>query len=96
MVVDDDGRKRDDDDLPEEVLKPGALYRDCAVIRLNVRKPDIHPEEKETEKRLIDDGEYGGEVLGRLVWENFEASLKHREKSSGSDEVAPGSEKKQQ
>lgn len=28
----------------------------------------------------MEDGEYGGQVLGQIVWESFEASLKEREK----------------
>lgn len=93
MVVDGDGKVKDDDDLPEEVLRPGALYRDCAVIRINVRKPEVPLDEGQAEKKITDDGEYGGEVMGRLVWENYETSLKYREKDGGSKS---SSEKKKQ
>lgn len=93
MVVDGDGKVKDDDDLPEEVLRPGALYRDCAVIRINVQKPEVPLDEGQAEKKITDDGEYGGEVMGRLVWENYETSLKYREKDEGSK---TNSEKKKQ
>ncbi|KAJ4471452.1 hypothetical protein J3R30DRAFT_1080303 [Lentinula aciculospora] len=80
-------------DLPEEVLKPGALYAECAVVRLTVPSPSL--EEDTSEKRskkhkgkgqaagknsetldLPDDGELGGELAGRRVWEAFEEALK--------------------
>jgi hypothetical protein len=35
--------------------------------------------EKEKEKAHDDDGELGGEVTGRLVWESFEKALKEWE-----------------
>jgi hypothetical protein len=86
-------------DMPEEVLVPGALYADCAVVvNLTVKldNPDIHQKmqenddvnksgetktSKEHKRRdevieLPDDGEYGGELAGRLVWEAYEAGLK--------------------
>lgn len=83
--------------MPEEVLVPGALYADCAVVvKLTVKldNPDTQMQvndevksgaktstnKKETRKRevieLPDDGEYGGELAGRLVWEAYEAGLK--------------------
>jgi hypothetical protein len=70
-----------------EVLKPGALYSDCAVLDL-VIPPSLQTEEEEQidarkdakkeqgELELPDDGELGGEKLGRRVWEYFEAELK--------------------
>jgi hypothetical protein len=85
-------------DMPEEVLVPGALYADCAVvvnltvkldnpdIQLQVNDEEVKSGAKETStnketKRgevieLADDGEYGGELAGRLVWEGYEAGLK--------------------
>ena len=96
MRADTDGKQKNIDDSPEEVLKPGALYRDCSVVRINVRKPDIHTEEKQEDDGVADDGEYGGEKLGRSVWENFEASLKHREKNVVSDKPTTSSENKEQ
>ncbi|KAI0629657.1 hypothetical protein C8Q77DRAFT_1015410, partial [Trametes polyzona] len=73
-----------------EVLKPGALYRECAVVQLDVPRPPAPPlDEKEkgakkkgkkaAEEPIIvmeDDGEYGGEAVGRAVWEWYEARLK--------------------
>ena len=87
-------------DMPEEVLVPGALYADCAVVvnlavKLDTSNPDILQQmqvkdevkksgaagtstnkEKREVIELPDDGEYGGELAGRLVWEAFEAGLK--------------------
>ncbi|KAG6885091.1 hypothetical protein C0993_005974 [Termitomyces sp. T159_Od127] len=74
-------------DVPEEVLKPGALYAECAVVRLAVPTPSETPtSEKKSQKgkgkeleevlEIPDDGEYGGEVMGRLVWEAYEDALK--------------------
>ena len=87
-------------DIPgEEVLVPGALYADCAVVvnltvKLGDNNPDIRMQveevksgaetstnkEEKTRKgnvvELTDDGEYGGELAGRLVWEAYEAGLK--------------------
>ncbi|KAJ7763174.1 hypothetical protein DFH07DRAFT_917270 [Mycena maculata] len=92
---------------PEEVLKPGALYAECAVVRLDVGVSEKEKEREaaaEAEKRaeatagaakgkgkgkhkgeeekreevleVPDDGELGGELAGRLVWEAYEAGLK--------------------
>ncbi|KAG6901751.1 hypothetical protein C0995_008316 [Termitomyces sp. Mi166 len=75
-------------EMPEEVLKPGALYADCAVVRLTVPTPSDTPaSEKKPQKgkgkegleevlEIPDDGEYGGEAMGRLVWEAYEDALK--------------------
>ncbi|KAF5374678.1 hypothetical protein D9615_008988 [Tricholomella constricta] len=82
-------------EMPEEVLKPGALYADCAVVKLKIPVPvdPLASEQKPTkEKRkgkekdeegleeevleIPDDGEFGGEVMGRLVWEAYEDALK--------------------
>ncbi|KAF9055932.1 hypothetical protein BJ165DRAFT_459711 [Panaeolus papilionaceus] len=94
-------------DMPVEVLRPGALYRECAMVRLGVK---ISDELQQREKELLaeraknkgkakqkesksgaplqeevldiaDDGEYGGELAGRLVWEKYEESLKIWEKN---------------
>ncbi len=92
--------------LSGEMLLPGALYAECAVVKLNVK---ITPEMKEEDKKyreeaalkrekdatkagkgksteesslseevldIPDDGEYGGELAGRLAWEGYEAALK--------------------
>ncbi|KAF4598920.1 hypothetical protein EYR38_007333 [Pleurotus pulmonarius] len=67
-----------------EVLKPGALYSDCAVVPINVLSSRfLVPEDANksdgaaTEEgvTLEDDGEYGGELAGRLVWEGYEHAL---------------------
>ncbi|EIW54094.1 uncharacterized protein TRAVEDRAFT_74364 [Trametes versicolor FP-101664 SS1] len=72
-----------------EVLKPGALYRECAVVPLDVPRPPTpvleekdkknkksKPEEEPVQE---DDEEYGGEAVGRAVWEWYEARLKEWE-----------------
>ncbi|KAJ7143915.1 hypothetical protein C8R44DRAFT_759138 [Mycena epipterygia] len=83
---------------PEEVLKPGALYAECAVVRLQVKLPqaeidadvksaedaekknaasgDAQKKKREEVLEVPDDGELGGELAGRLVWEWYEAALK--------------------
>ncbi|KAI0645008.1 hypothetical protein C8Q79DRAFT_893085, partial [Trametes meyenii] len=71
-----------------EVLKPGALYRECAVVPLDVPRPPAPASAPEKGKKgkapaeasaLEDDGEYGGEAVGRAVWEWYEARLKEWE-----------------
>ena len=76
----DDKRKR----TPEEVLKPGALYAECAVIPLHIPVISIPPAEdkgqsKDSETRdgsPPDDGELGGVALGTQVWDDYERELK--------------------
>jgi hypothetical protein len=85
-------------ELPEEVLRPGALYAECAMVQLKINlPPEVIEEDKKTrqqkkekakgkEKEKVpltedvldigDDGEYGGELAGRLVWESYEQALK--------------------
>jgi len=89
------------DELTIEVLKPGALYADCSVVRVTPRaQPPKRTLSKDGEEKkakgkgkqtdkvedksgtLPDDGEMGGEPLGRHVWENFEAALRVWEKSN--------------
>ncbi|KII95450.1 hypothetical protein PLICRDRAFT_48409 [Plicaturopsis crispa FD-325 SS-3] len=89
----------DDDKSPEEILKPGALYSECAVVKLRVPVP-LEPEpepssakgkEKGMEEesvKVFNDGELGGEVAGRLVWESFESGLKDWEKENPVNEKA--------
>jgi hypothetical protein len=89
-------------DIPdEEVLVPGALYADCAVVvnlKVELDKPNniqmqrndegknlgAADKEKKREEviELPDDGEYGGELAGRLVWEAYEAGLKAWERGN--------------
>ena len=89
------------DELAVEVLRPGALYADCSVVRvaLGAQPHSKTPSEggrneaakgkgKQTDKtedgsgNLPDDGEMGGEPMGRQVWENFEAALRIWEKAN--------------
>jgi len=90
-----------------ELLKPGALYSDCAVVHLKMKPPEPRPSVKgkgkesdvqdNDELSLPDDGELGGELAGRLVWEAFEEALKtwdlenpQKEKVNNSEGSAPG------
>ncbi|OCH89403.1 hypothetical protein OBBRIDRAFT_794269 [Obba rivulosa] len=91
----------------EEVLKAGALYRECAVVTTSIPVPPSFAdalagadEKTEAAKKkgkqstnqgqnaaergggLPDDGELGGEVLGRAVWEWYEVKLKAWEERS--------------
>ena len=95
--------------LPEEILKPGALYAECSVVTLNLAKPTIadksansNGKEKgnDSDKNkgkagvvLEDDGEMGGEELGRMVWEQYEAQLKVWEKSESDNAVGKKEDK---
>ncbi|TFK68484.1 hypothetical protein BDN72DRAFT_841780 [Pluteus cervinus] len=107
--------KRSPDDDPIEVLKPGALYAECAVVNLDLSKvviesaPDTSDETKPKSKKekgkekekasgqglqeevleIEDDGELGGEVLGRRVWEAYEDALKAWEKADPSPPPPP-------
>jgi len=79
----------------EEVLRPGALYANCGVVNLDVKLDpallvDLKDKDKDKDKDigagsasgLEDDGEYGGEVAGRAVWELFEEKAKEWEHES--------------
>ena len=105
-------------ELPEEVLRPGALYAECATVKLKVNIPEelIEEDKKSRESKtssedkhkhkgkgkesnvenegkekvslqeevldIEDDGEYGGELAGRLVWESYERALRVWEKET--------------
>ena len=82
--------------VDEEVLKPGALYRECAVVQQVVpglpssdagakEKEEVRGKEKGKleETGFPDDGELGGEAVGRVAWEWYEARLKHWEATTG-------------
>lgn len=96
------------EDLFTEVLKPGALYRECAVVTPFVpplppppeglsekqaeeksatkpgeKKSQTGRDNKEAEENIVieDDGELGGESVGRVVWEWYERRLKAWEAS---------------
>ncbi|KZT03881.1 uncharacterized protein LAESUDRAFT_738043 [Laetiporus sulphureus 93-53] len=83
----------------EEVLKPGALYRECAVVQVALpplpKRPSPPAGEKADKGKakgkakemagvtetashtgFTDDGEFGGETMGRAVWEWYEDRLK--------------------
>jgi hypothetical protein len=105
----------------EEVLLPGALYADCAAVKLQVKIPE-EMKEKDREARIeaakqkresakngkgkmregaaldeevidiADDGEYGGELAGRLVWEEYEGALKLWEKENPAKAEEPKKE----
>ncbi|EGN92784.1 hypothetical protein SERLA73DRAFT_190644 [Serpula lacrymans var. lacrymans S7.3] len=87
------------DALPEEVLKAGALYRECAVVNLKVppleRPPSSLDSGKKGEEKDIpipDDGEWGGVDLGQSVWEHFETALKEWEKAHPAPDEKPSQE----
>ncbi|KAF7797126.1 hypothetical protein EIP86_008318 [Pleurotus ostreatoroseus] len=85
-------------DLFTEVVKPGALYRECSVVSISVpplptvadgdtkanqqrtAKDDLKKKGPSTglgeELVIEEDGEYGGESMGRVVWEWYEKKLK--------------------
>jgi len=65
--------------IHEEILKPGALYAECAVVNLDIALPD------QDQDQMTDDREYGGEVVGRRVWEAYEAALKVWDKGGARD-----------
>ncbi|EMD33013.1 hypothetical protein CERSUDRAFT_118434 [Gelatoporia subvermispora B] len=108
----------------EEVLKPGALYRECAVVTTRIPVPSsLAPaaneaaqdnadkkgkgKKKEGEKATAgsetsppDDGELGGEALGRAVWEWYEMKLKvwearFKDEKAKSDDKTPTQTKKE-
>lgn len=71
------------------MLKPGALYAECAVVPLHVPATSVPPIEKKSEggedkdKNTLgdegirpDDGELGGVALGMQVWDEYEQQLK--------------------
>ncbi|KAI6043472.1 hypothetical protein EDC04DRAFT_2562686 [Pisolithus marmoratus] len=86
------GTRTSGSDTVQEVLKAGALYRECAVV--NVQIPVLESSSSTNDRgdpkdtTMIDDRELGGVHLGQAVWEVFEARLKEREKQS-----VPSSEK---
>lgn len=82
-----------DENTPEEVLKAGALYRECAVVQLRIPTPDGTPSgsEEQEDGPMPDDRELGGVHLGQSVWESFEVALKEWEKTvHASDREAAG------
>lgn len=103
--VDEDGTpgsgpRRTPDEI--EVLKPGALYAECAVVPLRVPPAPPPPEtdgaekaEKKNETEEEDDGELGGVMLGQAVWEEYEGLLKEWEKRAKEEEERHEREEKE-
>jgi len=63
------------------VLKPGALYAECAVAPVHIPITLAPPAEEKTDgggdgTRAPDDGEFGGVALGMEVWDDYERELK--------------------
>ncbi len=86
----DDPQKR----APEEVLKPGALYAECAVVPIHIPITLASPAEEKTDgsgdgktpgsgTTAPDDGELGGVALGMEVWDDYERELKVWEAQAG-------------
>ncbi|KAJ7247972.1 hypothetical protein C8J57DRAFT_1673264 [Mycena rebaudengoi] len=69
----------------QELLKPGALYAECAVVDAPVPTEEwdekhANSRENENNSALVDDdSELGGERAGRAVWEAYERPLKQWE-----------------
>jgi hypothetical protein len=72
----DEAQKR----APEEVLKPGALYVECAVAPIRMPATLAPGTEGKTDgsggTAQRDDGELGGMALGMEVWDDYERELK--------------------
>jgi len=109
--------------IPEEVLLPGALYADCAAVKLMVKIPeDVKEKDRKAQMEeakqkhekvkgkgkmkegvpmneevvgIADDGEYGGELAGRLVWEEYESALKVWEKENPAKAEEPKEEEEE-
>jgi hypothetical protein len=82
MSTPGDAQKR----APEEVLKPGALYAECAVVPVHIpvtSVPPVEDQDKTQENKdredpgtRPDDGELGGVALGMQTWDDYERELK--------------------
>jgi hypothetical protein len=92
----DDPQKR----APEEVLKPGALYAECAVAPIPIPKTTVAPSAEEKTDggggdgntpgggtTAPDDGELGGVALGMEVWDDYERELKVWEAAEAAQEA---------
>ncbi|KAI6124646.1 hypothetical protein EV401DRAFT_2055836 [Pisolithus croceorrhizus] len=87
------GTRTSSSDTMREVLKAGALYRECAVVHVRMpvleHAPSSNNAGDSKDTTMIEDRELGGVHLGQVVWEAFEADLKEWEKQS-----VPSSEKR--
>jgi hypothetical protein len=91
----DEPQKRE----PEEVLKPGALYAECAVAPIRIPKTTLAPSAEEKTDgdgdgktpgdgtTAPDDGELGGVALGMEVWDDYERELKVWEAAEAAQEA---------
>ena len=94
---------------PFKVLKPGALYRECSIVTLQVSAPEKlalsnlktssskkgNGKAGEEVLEIPDDGHYGGEAAVRLVWEAYKEALKVWEKENPASEDVREEEQKQ-
>ena len=90
----DDPQKR----APEEILKPGALYAECAVAPIRISGTLAPPAEEKADggqnektsgggTAQRDDAELGGMVLGMEVWDDYEQELKKWEAVEAAQEA---------
>ena len=92
------------------MLKVGALYPECAIVTLQVSVPKklvlLNPKTSSSRKgsweagvkevlEIPNDGDYGREVTGRLVWEAYKEALKVWEKENPASEDVREEERKQ-
>jgi hypothetical protein len=86
------------------VLKPGALYAECAVAPIRIPKTTLAPPSAEEKTdgggdgntpgggtTTPDDGELGGIGLGMEVWDDYERELKVWEAAEAAQEANAGS-----
>jgi hypothetical protein len=81
------------------VLKPGALYAECAVAPIPIPKTTLAPSAEEKADgggdgktpgggtTTADDGELGGVGLGMEVWDDYERELKVWEAAEAAQEA---------
>lgn len=71
----------------QEVLRPGALYRECAIVNVQIPTPGGMTPGHGDHKDAMADGEFGGVTIGQSVWEAFEAGLRDWEKTTTASEA---------
>ena len=80
------------------MLKPGALYTECAVVTIRIPTTLAPPTEEKTDgggggripgggSTAADDGELGGIALGMEVWDDYERELKVWEAAEAAHEA---------